>query len=97
MVSKIERDRYADTGFAVADTSANLDAHLFRQIMRKTGAERLAIGCQMADTARQLVWAGIPAGLPVSEQRALFFERFYGSTLALSCNAASRSHGDAGK
>ncbi len=31
MVSKIEPDRYADTGFSIADTPPDLNAHLFRQ------------------------------------------------------------------
>jgi hypothetical protein len=78
MVSKIEPDRYADTGFAVADTPADLNAFLFRQMMRKTGAERLVIGCEMADTARELVWSGIPRELPQAERRAVFLKRFYG-------------------
>ena len=47
-------------------------------MMRKTGPERLIIGCQMADTARALVWSGIPEDLPESERRQIFLERFYG-------------------
>ncbi len=78
MVSKIEPDRYADTGFAIADTPPELNAFLFQQMMRKSGTERLIIGCQMTDTARQLVWSGIPSGLPESERRNQFLQRFYG-------------------
>ncbi|MFU8893276.1 MAG: hypothetical protein ACNA8L_06570 [Luteolibacter sp.] len=48
MVSRIEPDRYADTGFSIADTPPELDTQLFREIMRKTGSERLIIGCQIA-------------------------------------------------
>jgi hypothetical protein len=47
-------------------------------MMQKTGAERLAIGCQMNDTARQLVWSGIPSNLPAKERRDIFLERFHG-------------------
>ena len=81
MVSKIEPDRYADTGFSIADTPPDLNAHLFRQMMQKTGPERLIIGCTMADTARHLVWSGIPGTLEKEERRRIFFQRFYGEPL----------------
>ena len=81
MVSKIEPDRYVDTGFAVADTPPELNAFLFREIMRKTGAERLVIGCRMTDAARELVWSGIPGDLPDEERRLRFLERFYGDEI----------------
>jgi hypothetical protein len=81
MVSKIEPDRYADTGFSVADTPPELNAFLFQQMMRKSGAERLAIGCRMTDSARELVWSGIPADLPADERRSVFLQRFYGDSL----------------
>lgn len=86
MVSKIEPDRYADTGFSVADTPPELNAFLFQQMMRKSGTERIMIGCQMTDTARKLVWSGIAENLPETERRALFLQRFYG----LHASQASR-------
>lgn len=79
MVSKIEPDRYADTGFSLADTPPELNAFLFEQMMRKSGSERLIIGCRMTDSARQLVWSGIPENLSEVERRNLFLQRFYGS------------------
>lgn len=81
MVSKIEPDRYANTGFSIADTPADLNDHLFQRMMEKTGAERLIMGCQMADTARELVWSGIPKNLPTNERRNLFLARFYTSAV----------------
>lgn len=81
MVSKIEHDRYADTGFSIADTPVDLNEHLFRMMMKKTGAERLIIGCQMAATARQLVWSGIPESLPQEKRNELFIRKFYGEDL----------------
>lgn len=81
MVSKIEPDRYADTGFSVADTPPELNAFLFQQMMRKSGAERLMIGCQMTDSARKLVWSGIPDNLSDLERRDIFLQRFYGQAL----------------
>lgn len=88
MVSKIEPDRYADTGFSIADTPPELNAFLFQQIMRKSGSERLIIGCQMTDSARQLVWSGIPTDLPEIERRNIFLQRFYGSTYPIAHSAA---------
>ncbi len=79
MVSKIEPDRYADTGYSVADTPAELNRQLFCRMMEKSGAERLRIGCSMTDTARELVWAGILKSLPHTERRRQFLQKFYGS------------------
>ena len=81
MVSKIEPDRYADTSFSITDTPSDLNTHLFRKMLEKSGAERLIIGCQMTDSARALVWSGIPKDLPEAERRSLFLQRFYGDQL----------------
>jgi hypothetical protein len=81
MVSKIEPDRYADTGFSLADTPLELNAFLFKQMMRKSGSERMMIGCKMTDSARALVWSGIPKDLPEIERKNLFLQRFYGQAL----------------
>ena len=79
MVSKIEPDRYADTGFSVKDTAPEVNARLFREMMRRTAGERLAMGMDMTATAKALVWASLPAELPEAERRAAFCERFYGT------------------
>ncbi len=92
MVSKIEPDRYANTGFSIADTPPELNNHLFRKMMAKSGTERMAIACKMNDTARALVWSGIPQGLPLSDRRQLFLERFYGKSLSTFHNETQR-HG----
>ena len=82
MVSKIEPDRYADTGFSIADTPADLNKYLFDRMMEKSGAERLMIGCRMTDTARELVWSGISKELAEPKRRQIFLERFYGENLS---------------
>ena len=79
MVSKIEPDRYADTGFSVKDTAPEVNALLFREMMRRTAGERLAMGMDMTATAKALVWASLPAELPDAERSAAFCERFYGT------------------
>jgi hypothetical protein len=43
MISKIEPDRYADTGFAVKDTPPEVNATLFTAMMRKTPASSMAL------------------------------------------------------
>ena len=82
MVSKIEPDRYADTGFSLADTPGDINDLLFRKMMEKTGEERLVIGCRMTDTARELVWSVIPKDLIEPQRRGLSLERFYGQIFA---------------
>ena len=81
MVSKIEPDRYADTGFSVNDTAPEINAMIFQSIMRRSAGERLIMGLDMQATARALVWSSIPENLPEAERRTLFFQRFYGEPL----------------
>lgn len=81
MVSKIEPDRYADTGFAVKDTPPEVNAMLFTAMMRKTPAERFLMGFDMSATARAMVWSTIPADLPEDERRRAFYLRYYGEPL----------------
>jgi hypothetical protein len=78
MVSRIEPDRYADTGFAVKDTAPEINAMLFEAMMRKTPEERLLKGFDMMATARELAWSSVQ-GLPTErERRQEFFRRYYG-------------------
>ncbi len=81
MVSRIEPDRYADTGFSVKDTAPEINAMIFRRMMEKSPAERLLMGLDMMATARSLIWASLPSSLSPSARRKAFFERFYGEPL----------------
>ena len=81
MVSKIEPDRYADTGFSVRDTAPEVNALLFKLMMQRTPGERLRMGMEMLATARQLVWASLPPELDAQDRRAAFYQRFYGEPL----------------
>jgi len=81
MVSRIEPDRYANTGFAVKDTAPAINEMIFAAIMRKTPEERLLMGFDMMATARELVWAGIESNgqsRETDEGQKLYFERVYG-------------------
>ena len=81
MVSKVEPDRYADTGFSVKDTAPEVNALLFKLMMQRSPGERLRMGMGMLTTARQMVWASLPPELDVQERRAAFYQRFYGKPL----------------
>jgi len=81
MVSRIEPDRYADTGFAVKDTPPEINAMIFAAMMRKTPAERLLMGFEMAATARALVRSRIDAleGATEDDKQRQFSQRFHGT------------------
>ena len=78
MVSKIEPDRYADTGFSIKDTAPDVNAMLFRLMMSREPGERLKMGLEMTGTAKALVWATLPDNLSEPDRRTAFLERFYG-------------------
>jgi hypothetical protein len=81
MVSRIEPDRYADTGFAVKDTPPEINRRLFDAMMRKTPAERLMMSLDMMATARELVMQGVKreAGEATSiELQRRAFQRLHG-------------------
>ncbi len=78
MVSKIEPDRYADTGFSVKDTPPEINAMIFQRMMALEPGERLRMGLDMMATAKAMVWATLPQGLSEKERRVAFWERFYG-------------------
>ena len=76
MVSRIEPDRYADTGFAVKDTAPEINAMIFAAMMRKTPEERLLMGFDMMATARELAWSSLQGSATETERRKLFFRRY---------------------
>lgn len=81
MVSKIEPDRYADTGFAVKDTPPEINRRLFDAMMRKTPAERLLMSLDMMATARELVMQSIQresGAVSEAEVKRLAFVRLHG-------------------
>ena len=63
----------------MTDTTPEV-ARLVRELSaRKTGAERMAMGASMFETARTLVLSSFPPGLPQAEIRHRLCERFYGN------------------
>lgn len=60
------------------DTSPET-AELYRSLlMARSGEERFIMGALMFDSARAMVLASLPPGLPRDEVRRRLFERFYG-------------------
>ena len=83
MVSRIEPDRYADTGFAVKDTPPEVNAMIFTAMMRKTQEERLLMGFDMMATAREMVWSGIGTEGTTEEKRGRI--RYRWSVIPRNC------------
>jgi hypothetical protein len=79
MRSKIEPDRYADTGFSVKDTPPEINRRMFEGVMALSEGDRLKMGCSMFDTARQLVLASLASDLSDEERRKALYERMYGA------------------
>jgi len=61
------------------DTIAEVRRLLRERYASLTGAERLAMGAGMFDTARAMALASFPAGLSAREVRRRLCERFYGA------------------
>ena len=59
------------------DTPAAFEEKFRRMLLKRSGEERLKMGCSMHATARALVKASIPEKDPIVVNRALFL-RFYG-------------------
>ncbi len=84
MVSKIEPDRYANTGFSVKDTAPEINEMIFRKMMALTAGQRFEMGLSMMATARQMVWDTLPKHLDTAGRRRAFYERFYGEPFPLA-------------
>lgn len=64
------------------DTSPAVEKQFRMMLLRRSGAERLKMGCSMHATARALVKASISEKDPIALKRA-FFLRFYGDEFGL--------------
>lgn len=89
MRSKIEPDRYADTGFSVRDTPPEINRRMFAGVMALSEGERLKMGCSMFDTARQFVLASLPGDLSEAARRGALYERIYGEACPIGLDVRS--------
>lgn len=60
------------------DTAPEIRELIRKRYAAMSGLERMRIAAQMRESARELVLASLPAGLPESQQRRAIYERFYG-------------------
>jgi len=80
-----ESRRYLRKGNGMRDTHPSIEDKFFSMIMKKSGEERIMMGCDMNETARRLVIASIlQKSLQLSEQdiRIAILDRFYGNELS---------------
>lgn len=61
------------------DTSAEIRRLLRERYAVLSGADRLAMGAAAFESARNLVLASFPSGLPAREVRRRLCKRFYGA------------------
>ena len=69
------------------DTSPEMEKRYHAMLMRRSGQERLKMGCSMYDAAKQIVKSSIlneSPGLTESELKEKIFLRFYGLDLSES-------------
>ena len=81
MVTPIEPDRYANTGFSVKDTALEINEMIFQRTMALTHSERFLMGMSMLTTAREMIWASLPQDISEPQRRRLFYHRLYGEGL----------------
>ena len=81
MGSRIEPDRYADTGYSVKDTGPEINAMIFQTMMRRTPEERFLMGMEMTAAARAMIWSSLTDETEET-RRASFLRRFYGDELS---------------
>ena len=81
MVSEVEPDRYANTGFSVKDTAPEINEMIFQRTMALTHSERFLMGMSMLTTAREMIWSSISTELPPAERRRQFYRRLYDEEL----------------
>ncbi|HSY19701.1 MAG TPA: hypothetical protein VK815_15265 [Candidatus Acidoferrales bacterium] len=60
------------------DTSPEIAELVRQRLMARSGSERFVMGTRMFDSARAMVLASLPAGLPADELKRRLFQRVYG-------------------
>ncbi len=66
------------------DTTPEIAAKMRRLLLARPGAERLAMGSDMFETAREMLLASMPPGLSDREIRIRLCERLYGNQVNLA-------------
>ncbi len=77
------------------DTHPDIAVRFRNMMMRKSGEQRLRMGCSMHDTSKQIVRSAIYANHPEiaeAEMRSEVFLRFYGHEFSLTDREKVISH-----
>jgi hypothetical protein len=67
----------------MTDTPPEIERMVRDRLMARSGEERLAMGAQMFESAREMVNASLPPGLSETERRRELFRRTYGNETGL--------------
>jgi hypothetical protein len=67
----------------MTDTPPEIERMVRDRLMARSGEERLAMGAQMFESAREMVNASLPPGLSETERRRELFRRIYGKETGL--------------
>ena len=67
------------------DTTPRMAALITERFGAMSPAKRIGIALQMNATARRIVLASLPTGLPHAEVRRLLCQRLYGDVVRLVC------------
>ena len=59
------------------DTPPDVEKRYREMLLAKSGAERMAMGSSMFETARRMMIASFPPGLSKDEFRVMLYERTY--------------------
>ena len=65
----------------MTDTPAEIARIVREKLMSRSGEERLAMGAQMFESAREMVLASLPRDLSEVERRRQLFKRIYGKEI----------------
>lgn len=60
------------------DTPLRIQEIVRKELMARSGEERLIMGSQMFDAAREMILASLPPNLSLSERKHMLFQRLYG-------------------
>lgn len=65
----------------MTDTPAEIARIVREKLMSRSGEERLVMGAQMFESAREMVLASLPRDLSELERRRQLFKRIYGKEI----------------
>jgi hypothetical protein len=76
----------------MTDTPPEIERIMRDKIMARSGEERLVMGAQMFESAREMVKASLQRGLSEAEERRQLFKRLYGKEIDVEQLYGSRAH-----